>query len=350
MNQDVVMAPIVSPAKEADRRDWDAYLDSKPRIAPFAAYGWAEVLRQCYSVEPMLLAARGPHGGISGVLLAYMRNRGAGRGILYSPPFGLVSDDAAAARALLDAARDFAAAKGVTRTVISSGEQSISTPYHSWTKTTLIKALPGREEEAWDGLRKKSRYTIRRASASGIEIRQGFEHLRGFYDAYQSRMSEKCLALHSFSFFERMTAMLGDRAALYVAMAGGRVLGGMIFLLGRDVAAYEYNAALTDAMPLGVNHLLMWEAIRDFIRRGIRHLDLGESSPGGGVHEFKTLQFGGEPRDVFYYDVIRRAGAPQAGPPPMPLTYKITNRLIPYLPARWRRPWLLSRKRLERLI
>lgn len=350
VSKDVAETPIVSTATEADRRDWDAYLDSKPRIAPFAAFGWADVLRGCYGAEPVLLAARRPEGGICGVFFGYMRTAGVGGGILYSPPFGLVSDDTAAIPALLDAARKFAAEKGVARTIISSGEQSASTPYHRWTKITLIKSLPGREEEAWDGLRKKSRYTIRRAAGSGIEIRQGFEYLRGFYAAYQSRMSEKCLALHSLSFFERMAAMLGDRAALYVAMAGNRVLGGMIFFLGRDVAAYEYNAAFNDSMALGVNHLLMWEAIRDFIRRGIRHLDLGESSPGGGVHEFKTLQFGGEPRDVFYYDVMRPAGASQAEPPPMPLTYKIGNRLIPYLPARWRRPWLLSKKRYERLL
>ena len=126
-------------------------------------------------------------------------------------------------------------------------------------------------------------------------------------------------------------------------------MGGMIFVLGRDVAAYQYNAAYSDALPLGVNHLVMWEAMRDFIARGIRRVDLGESSPGGGVHEFKTLQFGAEPQPVFYYDVMRQPGAP-APEPPMPLTYKLTNRLVPLLPARLRRPWLLANKRFERLL
>ncbi len=338
----------VAPAGETDRAEWDAYLDSKAGIAPFAAFGWADVLRACYGAEPVLFAARDGTGRVSGVLFAYVS--GEPDRALYSPPSGLVADDAAGVCSLLDAAHAYTAAHGISRSIVSSGTQPADTPYHGWTKTTLMRALPASESEAWEGLRKKTRYTIRRAAKLGIEIRQGFEFLPGFYAAYESRMAEKCLSLHSLEFFERMGAMLGERCPLFVASTGGRVLGGMIFFLGRNVAAYEYNAAFSDAMALGVNHLLMWEAIRDFIRRGIGHLDLGESSPGGGVHEFKTLQFGGEPRDVYYYDVTRFAGSPPARHPSTPISYKIRNRLIPYLPRQWRRPWLLSRKRFERLL
>ncbi|HLF58992.1 MAG TPA: GNAT family N-acetyltransferase, partial [Alphaproteobacteria bacterium] len=209
---------------------------------------------------------------------------------------------------------------------------------------------PSDETAALEGLRKKTRYTIRRAARFGIGVRQGFEHLPGFYAAYEARMSEKCLPFHGFPFFERMAAVLGNRAVLFVAAQGKKILGGMIFLLGADVAAYQFNATFSDALSLGVNHLLMWEAIRDFIRRGITHLDLGESRPGGGVHEFKTIQIGGKPRDVFYYDAMRRAGEPAAPGAALPLGYRLGNRIVPLLPARWRRPFLHANRRLERLL
>ena len=342
-------APVVFRANAADRDAWDAYLNAKPRVPPFAIFGWAEILRQCYAVEPVLLAARNGDGRLSGVLFAYRRT-GQGGDTLYSPPFGLVADDDAVIRALLGAASDYAASHGMARTILTSGEQSAETPYHGWTKTTLIKPLPNDETAVLDGLRKKTRYTIRRAAQSGIEIRQGFEHLPGFYAAYEARMAEKCLSIHGFSFFEQMAKLLGDRAVLLVATKDSRVLGGMIFLLSAETAAYQFNATFSDALPLGVNHLLMWEAIRDFIGRGITHLDLGESQPGGGVYEFKTIQFGGEPTDVFYYDVTRRAGEPAAPSTPPPLGYRLANRFVPLIPARLRHPFLYQNRRPGRLL
>jgi LmbE family N-acetylglucosaminyl deacetylase len=301
-------AVTVSRAGAEDAAAWDAYLGSKPRIAPFAAFGWGGVLRECYGAEPVLFAAREAGGHVRGVLFGY--ERGTPDRSFYSPPFGLVADDDAATRALLGAAHDYATGQGLARAIVSSGDQGADTPYRSWTKTTVVKRLADNEKAAWEALRGKTRHRIRHSAQYGIEVRQGFEHLPGFYAAYRSRMTDKCVPYHSLAFLEKAASLLRDRSVLYVAIRDGRVLGGVMFFLGRDVAVSQYNAVFSEAMPLGVNSVLTWEAMRDLIRRGITHLDLGESRPGSGVYQFKTIQFGGEPRDIFYYDVMRAAGSP----------------------------------------
>jgi hypothetical protein len=340
-------AVIVTRANAADRDAWDAYLNARSRIPPFALFGWSEVLKACYPAQPALFAAKDASGRYSGVFFTYVRE--THDRVLYSPPFGLVADNTATIGMLLDAAHDFAAHEGITRTILSSGTQSAETPYHGWTKTTLVKTLSGREEDVLQSLGRSTRYNIRRCARSGVQVRQGFEYLSGFYAAYEARMSEKCLPFHSLSFFERMAETLKDRAQLYAAVKDGKVLGGIIFLLSADVAVSLFTASFSDAMPLGVNYLLNWEAMRDFIRRGITRLDHGESRPGGGVYEFKT-QLGGEPKDVFYYDAMRRAGEPAAPGAVLPLGYRLGNRIVPLLPARWRRPFLHANRRLERLL
>ncbi len=73
-----------------------------------------------------------------------------------------------------------------------------------------------------------------------------------------------------------------------------------------DVVAYQFNGAYSETMPLDINHLLMREAMRYLIGGKIRNLDFSESTPGGGVYAFKTVQFGGIALVVFYYDVSAR--------------------------------------------
>lgn len=343
----VADAPFVTAAGAHDVGEWDAYLASKAGIGPYAAFGWGEVLQSCYGAEPVRLMAKGP-SGICGIFFGYVPRSAGGSRTLYSAP--IVADDPKIGRALLDAAHDFAMAKGISRSIISSGDALIETPYHHWTKTTVAKPLAAREQDAWQDLRKKTRYTIRRATTFGIVVERSAERRAEFYAAYKSRMSEKNVPFHSLSFLECMVSALGDKIAFFVAVKDGRVLGGMTFVLRGDVAAYQLNAAYSDAMSLGVNHLLMWEAMRDFIGRGIRHLDLGESTPGGGVYAFKTVQFGGIAQDVFYYDVMRGPGSMQVNQHSTSLSHMLTNRFMRAVPASWRSRWLLSQTPFGRLL
>jgi hypothetical protein len=334
----------VLPAGAQDAAEWDSYLRSKSNIAPQASFGWGEVLRNCYGAEPLRLMAKDANR-IRGVLFGYspLPNEK-----LYSVP--IVADNPEIGRALLDAARNIATERGILRSMISSGVVPIDTPYYQWTKTTVGRLLPGSEQEAWKSLRKKTRYTIRQAMASNIVVEQNRDRLDEFYAVYVARMSEKNVPFHSRAFLEQMMSTLGDDILFLVALKDKRVLGGMTFIVGRDAAMYQLNAAFSDAMPPGVNYLLMWEAMRALIAHGVHHLDLGESTPGGGVYAFKTVQFGGFARDVFYYDVTREAGAKAIDQPYTTVPHKLMHWAMRAAPAPWRSHWLLSQIPFGRLL
>ena len=340
-------APLATVAQAHNTGEWAAYLASKRGVTPYAAFAWGEILQTCYGAEPVRFMAKGPRG-VCGVMLGYVPRRARGHRTLYSAP--IVADDSAVTRTLLDAAHAFSASNGIARSVIAAGDIAPDTPYRQWSRTTVVKPLPAREEEAWQGLRKKTRYTIRRATASGIAVERGPERSAEFYAAYRARMSEKNVPFHGFSYFNRMSDILGDKIEWLVAVKEGRVLGGMTFALGNDAAVYQLNAAYSDAMPLGVNHLLMWEAMRGLIGRGISHLDLGESTPGGGVFAFKTVQFGGIAQDVSYCDVMRGPGASAMKQQAVPLFHQLAGLFMRTAPASWRSRWLLSQTPYGRLL
>jgi len=333
----------VIEAGGTERAGWDAFIDAQ-EASPLAAFGVTDALTDIYPVTPVRLMARREDGTACGVLLAYHR-RG---GVMFSPPGGLVAEGDGA-RDLLRAARAHAEKHGLAATALSAGERPLDDSYFRWTKTTVVKPLAATPDALWDGLRKKTRYTIRRAGQLGVEARWGLEYLPEFHAAYSTRMAEKRLPFHPQGFFEGLARHTG-RVRLVVAFEGARAVGGMVFLFGRSRALYQFNATYGADLALGANHLMMWEAMKRCAEEGISTLDLGESTPGGGVYHFKTLQFGGEPRDVHYCDVLRAPGAARESAMPAPFAYRLRARIAPLLPIALRAGVLAANKEFERLI
>ena len=342
--------PTVSLAGAKDRQAWNDYVERRSDGPARALYEWRDLLEQLYPVDAPLFVARRGDGGIAGVLFTYhLRERGH---TLYSPPLGLLADDQAAGTALLDAARDCCRDRGLARSIITSGRQSIPASCRRWTKTTVLLPLDGSADEMWKGMRDKTRNMVRKAERNGLKLGRGFDYIDGFYDAYLERLGEKEINLHSRGFFTRLAEVMGDHAELFVAFKEGKVLGGMIFLYSRRTASYLYNACHASALSLGTNNFLMWEAMKDGLERGVRAIELGESTVGGGVYNFKTKGFRGTPVEVHYYDVMGAPGeelAPVAVSPAERLL-AASRRLFPVLPAGVRRQILLSSSKFGRLL
>jgi lipid II:glycine glycyltransferase (peptidoglycan interpeptide bridge formation enzyme) len=66
---------------------------------------------------------------------------------------------------------------------------------------------------------------------------------------------------------------------LYLAVLNHKPVSGVIFLYYGDQAVYGYGASTNDRSiwPLGVNQLVMWEAIKDAYQRGYRWVDFGRT-------------------------------------------------------------------------
>ncbi len=335
-----------------DLRDYDAYLRLQAQVPPFALSAYADVLRASYPVDTPLFVARNAQGAVTGVLSTYLRRGPTGGRRLFSPPYGLVAGEAESGRVLLDALGRFCRDKAIVLTAVTSGPQEVDAPFRSWTKTTVLKRLSGGPDETWAAFRAETRNIVRKAEKNGVTVQRGFESLAAFYRIYVARMSSLSLSIHSFGYFQTLAERLAGSVELFTAHRDGKVLGGTIFLYGSGSALYLYNALTEWGRSLGANDLIMWEAIKDCLARGICHLDLSEATPGSGVYKFKTREIGGEPREVYYYDVMaERNQQPMAAQrPSVPIAYRLARFVAPRMPPQLRQTILRWNKQYERLV
>lgn len=287
-------------ATDADAHRWDAYLDRVPLSSPLCRYGWLKVLERSYGVTTLGFIAEDGEGSIVGLLPAYVVSDFRGRNWLYSLKFGLVADDGEAARQLMDGEQGYCSQHGIARGLIHAGYSDLDTPFAQIKKNTLALEVEDSEKAEWESLRSKTRNMIRKARQNDLVVERGFDNLPDFYDIYCTDMLDKGLGIHPFSFFQAIAYELSDDSELIVARHDGRAIAGILVAFAKDAATYPFNVSLKDSHQYAPNSLLLWEALMACVERGVSLLDMGESGEGSSVYRFKK-NFGGTPRDVFYY-------------------------------------------------
>jgi lipid II:glycine glycyltransferase (peptidoglycan interpeptide bridge formation enzyme) len=240
---------------------------------------------------------------------------------------------------------------------------NLDLPYKRMEKCSIVLALGGDETELWTRFRAKTRNSIRKGEKSGLILSRDKSYLPDFYEAYAKRMAMKNVTIYPLSFFENLFRSLKERIELYVAIHEGKPVGGLIVVRTAKSAQYVYAGNLPGTEPLCITHFLLWEAIKDCVGRGIELFDMSESTKGGGVYRFKTL-FGGEPRQVYYYDILtplQETKSPSAlaseaqvhRPILARLAGRVTliaNKMIPLLPPDLQRLILVWQKKFGQLV
>lgn len=83
------------------------------------------------------------------------------------------------------------------------------------------------------------------------------------------------------------------------------VAGAVFFHFGQT-AIFKYGASNDVFHSLRVNNLAMWQAIKNYARKGFATLDFGRTSlDNGGLRRFK-LSWGAEERLIEYFKFNRR--------------------------------------------
>jgi lipid II:glycine glycyltransferase (peptidoglycan interpeptide bridge formation enzyme) len=74
-----------------------------------------------------------------------------------------------------------------------------------------------------------------------------------------------------------------------VARHEGRPVAASVYFDFGGRAIYKFGASDEAFQHLRGANLVMWAAIKELVRRGVKHLDLGRTSPGNeGLRKFKT--------------------------------------------------------------
>jgi hypothetical protein len=288
----------VRPAQEADRERWDDYV-RRSRARGFCWYAWRDVLEKSYRVETSFLLAEGAGGEVAGVAPLYFNRTMRGDWQGFGLRHGLVADDSAAAAALHEASHAAGKARKAKSLIATSGLVNLLPEAAREVRKTVVLRLREDEEATWQALRRETRVGIKRSRKHGAAVEWGARHLPAFYDIYARNMLAKNVPIYSRRYFENLLSLLGERADLLVVLYQERVIAGMIVLWGADALDLYIGAWLRDYAIQVPYQRMYWEAICEEQRRGLAWVDMGESQEGSGTFKFK-VNFGGEPRDVFY--------------------------------------------------
>ncbi len=160
------------------------------------------------------------------------------------------------------------------------------------------------EEQILSGMRKNTRYDVKKALKEGVEIVMSKDEkdLVYFDELYRETSSRHHFVQHVGIQEEFREFLKNDEALLILGKHEGKVLGAAIILFSGDQAIYHHGASITSRVP--VSYLIQWHAIREAKKRrkklynfwGIAPND-SESHPWRGITVFKK-GFGG--RQVEY--------------------------------------------------
>jgi hypothetical protein len=291
-------AAAVCLASDADRDDWNRFLDRAPQPTSLARYEWRHVISTAYGNRTFFYLARRA-GEIVGVLPGYVARSLRGHRRFFALRSGAVVSDEAALNDLISMVQaDAVREKWRDWTVIHRGHSSVEAA--SVLKTTLVFRLGDSEDVDWKSLSQKARNKVRKAGKSGITFATGPQYMDAVYAVYRDNMLRLGVSIHSRRFFSALDEALGKDVVWAVALKDATPIAGMCLLASNGGAVHDFQSAAFACRNEGPVQFLNWEAIRWCRQQGIPMLDFGESTKGSSVYRSKT-GFGALAEPVTYY-------------------------------------------------
>jgi lipid II:glycine glycyltransferase (peptidoglycan interpeptide bridge formation enzyme) len=303
--------------------EWDGLLLRTPGGGHlFQSYAWGELKRRLGWEPVRMVMERGGEVVGAGQFLAYNTAPVPGR-LMYSPkgPW-LPWEDEEAVRAFFEGVRSVAAAHNAHTVKI---EPEVPADHAAaallaelgfrkfrWDlnhKTAWLVNLSPSDEERMAGMKKDTRYGVRRAAREGVEVVQDDspEAREAFWEMFENTASRKGFWYRPREYqFAAWRAMYdAGRAHLFFAgHEGERLAGALVYTFG-EKCWYFQSASTEKKRNLHPGYLLQWEIMKWARERGVTSYDmmavpgpdeLNEDHPLYGVYKFKA-GFGGAMAD-----------------------------------------------------
>ena len=130
--------------------------------------------------------------------------------------------------------------------------------------TTLLLDLRRSEDELLMGMRKTTRYLVKKAREMGVVVERtkDLEELEAFHQLMEETKRRQRFSPHSRRYHQLQFETLAPRGMgeLYLAKYEGNVLAVAVIISYGDTASYLLGASLRSEVP--ASYLLQWEAIR----------------------------------------------------------------------------------------
>ena len=305
----------VSIATAADRGEWEQFVASRGDDAGYHAWGWQRVFENAFGHRAVYLIARTGEQ-VAGVLpLVEIKSRIFGN-TLTSLPFlnygGVIADGAAAADALVAAARDEAQARRCGHVELRHvAPQFPGLPCKSHKVSMRLPLGPG----LWEALDRKVRNQIRKAEKSGLVVERGGADLVGdFYNVFARNMRDLGTPVYSRRLFEEVLSAFPDRAQLHIVRLKDQPVAAGFTYRTAAMVQLPWASSIREYNPLCPNVLLYWDAIQYAQAGGATVFDMGRSTPNEGTFKFKA-QWGAQAVPLHWeYQLLTKGALPNVSP------------------------------------
>jgi FemAB-related protein (PEP-CTERM system-associated) len=299
-----------------DPIEWDTFAGQHARGTLYHQWRWCDFAGAVFGFKVHLLSERGAGGSLIGVFpVVEQRSILFGRRFVslpflnYGGPLGTTAEVEAS---LIDRASRLAKGSGATQLEVRDTvpRQGFATRSD---KVTLELALPGSVDALGKALGSKLRSQVRRADRESPEVAcGGFELVHEFYPVFAATMRDLGTPVYPRRFFTEMLARLGADCTVVIVRLRGRPAAAALLTHFRDRTEIPWAASLHELRATSVNMRLYWECLVHAIGRGSRVFDFGRSTVDAGTYRFK-LQWGSQPRQLYWIYPLAPAGAPAGG-------------------------------------
>jgi FemAB-related protein (PEP-CTERM system-associated) len=309
-------ALLVSSLSDADRPEWDHFVQACPQATFFHLSAWRELMEEVFGHHAhFLLARRG--GQVAGVLpLAEVKSLLFGHALV-SLPFCVYGGAVGETEAV--AALEAEAERLGQRLGVQHLELRHLSPHHAdWPRqelyVTFRKPIVEDAEANLLAIPRKQRAMVRKGMANGLKSEVDPDEER-FFALYADNVLRHGTPALPRRFFRRLQEVFGERCqVLTVSDAAGKPLSSVLSFRFRDEILPYYAGDDLAARTLAANDFKYWEVMRRAAAAGCILFDYGRSKLGTGPYHFKK-NWGFEPQPLAYeYRLYKRDAIPQNNP------------------------------------
>jgi CelD/BcsL family acetyltransferase involved in cellulose biosynthesis len=316
---------------DTDDARWQSYVEGHPEGLVYHHPAWIRTLRAAYGYEPVVLGLETEDHGLVGVL-PLMRRRGLFTGrrlasLPHTPVCGPLGSDAAAVRALAEAAARTATERGTGLELKCDGPlepAAASLDGGPWSTSYSLMLPTDTSEIRFGNSRNHGRikWAVNKAARSGVTVRDAAneDELARWHRLYLETMRWHVVPPRPYGFFRAAWEILRPAGLMRLLLAersdaaGSRIIAGAMLFTGSSTVLYAYNGRAASELAARPNDVLQWHAIHEAVAAGARRYDFGEvEEDQQGLTEFKT-KWGAQPVTLHRYTLHDgKGGAGRSG-------------------------------------
>jgi serine/alanine adding enzyme len=281
--------------------------------------GWLVALARGLRQVPYCLEARVGTTTVGLLPLMFVRSVLFGRfliGLPYLNYGGIMTDDPAIARQLIDRAMELADKLDV-RFLELRHESHCDHPglvTRSGSKVHMRLGLPATPGQLWDQFSAKVRNQVRKGTKSELTVVWGGEErLSDFYEVFSQNMRDLGTPVFSRRLFLEIIWQFPDRAEFCVVRAGATPVAAALLLHGWGITEVPSASSLRQYSYTCANMFMYWKVLERAAERGQAVFDFGRSSPESSTYRFKQ-QWGAIPFPAEWQHYVRHGSASDMRP------------------------------------